>query len=203
MNPIRIFLAVICAALLIAAPAQGKGFSSSSKSSSSSSSKSSGGSKSSTKSTSSSTKVASSSKPSTGSKPAPPVTKTIPVAPRITPPVRTSTGVAVSKVSIPAGRSYSADRNQVVNGSFRDRSGNTHRYYDPYDYRTSYGAPIYYGAYDSPFFYMWLFSMNDDNRSNDPLPPSADGKISESLLSYAQVIKGELDLISAKAEDAS
>ena len=159
-------------------------------------SKSTGGSKSSTGSGGS--KSVSSSKPSSGSKTAPPVAKTIPVVPpvKLASPTISSTGRALpAKVSVPSGRSYSRDATFVRNSP---------NHYDPYKYRANgyHGAPMYYGAYDSPFFYLWLFSIMDDDQSNDALPPSADGLVSEAILSYSGVVASQQELIEAKDEVA-
>ena len=77
------------------------------------------------------------------------------------------------------------------------------RYSDPYVYRSNgyYGTPMYYGAWDSPLNYIFLAAMLDDDNSNDPLPPESDGYVSEAVLSYAQVVTSEVDLIAAKEED--
>jgi hypothetical protein len=170
----------------------------SSGSKSSGSSKSSGGSKSASGGSSGS-KTVSASKPSSGSKTAPPVSKTIPktLPPKISTPTRVTTPSGTKtippKVSVPAGRTY--QRDSAFLNSSRGR-----RYTDPYSYRSGgyYGTPLYYGAYDSPFFYMWLFSVTDDDHSNDGLPPSSDGFVDESLLSYLQVLGAESDLEAAK-----
>jgi hypothetical protein len=144
-------------------------------------------------------KTTSASKPSSGSKTAPPVTKTVPpsLPPRLTTPTRVNTANGVRtvppKVRVPAGRAYGRD------GAFlRSKSGA--RYRDPYRYRSNgyNGSPMYYGAYDSPFFYIWLLSITDDDDSNDALPPSSDGFVDESLLSYLQILGAQSDLVEAK-----
>jgi hypothetical protein len=158
-------------------------------------SKSSGGSKccssgSSKSSGTSKPKTASASKPSTGSKQQrAPVTKLVPPRPptRISTPVVSRSGKRLPpRVSVPAGRSYERDRDFM----YRNPS-----YADPYGSR-------YYGGYssfsDSPLFYMWMFSMMDDDHSNDPLPPESDTEITTALLSYLQIIKSTQQMTGAK-----
>lgn len=182
-----IFLLIAAMAVALIAPAfadagrgGGGGGSRSGGSRSSGSSKSSGkgyGSKSSSSSKSRPT----ASKPSSGKIQQPaPVTKLIPPSPppRVT--SRTSTSPSGSVLRIPAGRSYSRDRDYII----RNPS-----YADPYG-RSYYGS--YYGGGgggSNPFFYLWLFSIMDNDRSNNPKPPEIDGEVSPALLSYLQVIE--------------
>lgn len=58
----------------------------------------------------------------------------------------------------PAGRSYQRDQRFI---------SNNRAYANPY-----YGS--YYGAFDSPFFYLWAFSMMDNDNGNNAAPPQAD-----------------------------
>lgn len=109
-------------------------------------------------------------KPSTGSKPQPvPVTKLVPaVAPAKV------TGPTGKPKFQPSGRDYYRDRQTVLRNP---------AYADPY------GGRSYYGAFDSPFFYLWLFSVMDGDDGNNPLPPQSDEKIDESILSYLQAVQ--------------
>lgn len=113
------------------------------------------------------------SKPSSGSKAQPkPVTKLIPPSP----PKIARTGTASQQfgpLRVPSGRSYSRDRSFIIRNP---------QYADPYGFH-------YYGYSGSPFFYMWLFSVMDNDRSNNPLPPESDSKITPALLSYLRVIE--------------
>lgn len=90
------------------------------------------------------------------------------------PPVR-STGVPYS---VPVGRNYTRDRTFII----------THREYaNPY-----FGS--YYGSPFSPYNYLWLSMMLDNDPSNNPAPPEADqGEI-------AQIFPSEFTLIAAALE---
>lgn len=120
------------------------------------------------------------SKPSSGKIQQPkPVTKLIPPSPppRIT--SRVSTSPSGSVLRVPAGHSYSRDRNYIINNpSYADPYG--HSYYGSY-----YGG----GGGSNPFFYLWLYSWMDNDRSNNPKPPEVDGEVSPAILSYLQVIE--------------
>ncbi len=92
---------------------------------------------------------------------------------------RTFPKSGTTKTYVPAGRNYANDRNILVNNP---------RYVNPY-------GSGYYGFYDSPFYYIWLFSILDDDQNNNPLPPQSDeGKI-------APIIPSELGVISALVDE--
>lgn len=112
------------------------------------------------------------SKPSSGSKAQPkPVTRLIPKSP---PPIATKTSAQTfGPLRVPPGRSYSRDRSYILRNP---------QYADPY-------GTHYYGYSGSPFFYLWLFSVMDNDRSNNALPPESDSQISPALLSYLRVIQ--------------
>ncbi len=182
----RKFTALLVALLLVpAAIAEAKpgggsssgGSRSSSPSSSGKSYGSGGGSKSAT--SGSSSKVVSASKPSSGPKMAPPITRTLPKAP---PTKFTAPTGRTPRVSVPPGRSHTRDYNTVSRNP---------RYYDPY-------RPTYYGAFGSPFFYLWAFSIMDDDQSNNPLPAQADGMVAPIMLSYFGVSEA---MVAADDED--
>lgn len=193
------FVAGLAVAILLLTPAatlaRGGGSSGggSRSSSSSSSSKSSGGSKSSTSGSSSKSysngKTPTASKPSTGSKSQRPVAKILPPAlPRV-PTITTRSGTSRPLVSVPAGRSYSADRAKVQRPY--KYQGNRYYYTDPY-------GPRYYGYYsdNNPFFYMWLFSVMDNDRSNNALPPeSPEGLIAPIAPSYFAVAQAVAEAV--------
>jgi hypothetical protein len=115
-------------------------------------------------------------KPSTGPKQQPlPTAKLVPTVI----PTRTFPKSGTTKTYVPAGLNYTNDRNILVNNP---------RYVNPY-------GSGYYGFYDSPFYYIWLFSILDDDQSNNPLPPQSDeGKI-------APIIPSELGVISALVDE--
>lgn len=130
--------------------------------------------------TSGSSKAPTASKPSTGSKSQPQPTR------RLVPPVPprsfgggTRTG-SPPRVRVPVGHNYSRDRRTIIRNP---------RYANPYGHS-------YYGSFDSPFFYIWLGSIMDGNDA--PLPPEADGKVSEATLSYLGLIKSEVQLMARK-----
>lgn len=185
----KVALLVVAVFLIAAAPAAGRGsFSSGSKSSSSSSSGSKSSSSSKTYSNGASKPTTpTSSKPSLGSRPQPaPVTKLVPPTPppTFTPGSRTVNTPAAGRVTIPSGRSYTTDRSYIISHP---------------SYANPYGS-TYYGAYDSPFYYMWLYSIVDDDESNDALPPSSDSEVSEAALSYLGVVESAVNLVGEKGE---
>lgn len=209
MKRLAIILALIFS-VSTAAPALAKGGYSSSSSSSSksyssgSSSKSSGSSGkccSSSSKTSSSSKSGGSSKtyangttkpsrptaaaPSTGSRPAKPITRTVPKLPPPAPKVTTS-GRSVTRVTVPRGRNFYRDRTFLISHP---------GYGDPYG-RSYYGSYSYGSS--NPYFYMWLYAMMDNDRSNNPAPPESDGQVSDALISFAQIIVQEQAITAAK-----
>lgn len=142
----------------------------------------------------------SSSKPPTASKPSSgpvsqkaPMTRIVPKSapPRVTT-VKAGGRVTPAKVTTPPGRNYSRDYGIVTRGSYMYR-GSRYYYGDPY-------GPSYYGSYDSPFYYMWLYSIMDNDSGNDPQPPEPEGdKVSDALESYLGIVQQTAQFMADKA----
>ena len=193
----RLSAVIATLALVLAAPAGAAAKGSSSSSSSSSSRSSSSSSSSSKPSTSTGSKTSGGAKyangtsrparptlakPSTGSRPqTAPVTRLVPPQP----PGRLASGAAAG---LPLFRGFTSGRYD------RDRRflyGHP-RYADPY-----YGRR-YYGYHSSPFFYLWLGSVLDDDSHNNPRPPSSDTEVSPAVLSWMRAIEAQQQLATAK-----
>jgi hypothetical protein len=130
------------------------------------------------------------SKPSTGSIPQrAPVTKLVPPKPpaSLGTPKVVGGRVTPAKVSIPSGHAYQRDRTFLVGHP---------AYINPY-------GGLYYGSYDSPFYYMWLGSMMNGGGSDRPLPPEKDGEVSDALESYMGVVQQEAQFMADKAKTGS
>lgn len=123
--------------------------------------------------------------PSSGSRPAKPITRTVPKLPPPAPKLTTS-GRSVTRVTVPRGRNFYRDRTFLISHP---------GYGDPYG-RSYYGA-YSYGS-NNPYFYMWLYAMMDNDRSNNPAPPESDGQVSDALVSFAQIIVQEQAITAAK-----
>jgi hypothetical protein len=130
----------------------------------------------------------SASKPSSGPKQAPPVTRTLPkvAPPKFTP----SSSRPSARIVGASGRNITSDVGRVRSGTYRV-GGNSYHYYDPY-------GPHYYGyyggGYNNTFYYLWLYSIMDDDQHNNPLPPEAqDGFISPIAPSYFGVAQSVVD----------
>jgi hypothetical protein len=122
-----------------------------------------------------------------------PMTRIVPksVPPRVTT-VKSGGRVTPAKVTAPPGHNVSRDYGIVTRGSYRYH-GSRYYYGDPY-------GPSYYGSYDSPFFYMWLFSTMDNDSGNDPQPPEPEGnKVSDALESYLGVVQQTAQFMADKA----
>ena len=142
----------------------------------------------------------SSSKPPTASKPSSgPISQPRPMTrliPKVAPPTRISTvkiggRPSLAKVTLPRGRNYSRDYRTVTGGSYMYR-GSRYYYGDPY-------GPSYFGTYDSPYYYMWLSSVMNNNSANYPQPPQAQGnQVSDALESYLGVIQQEAQFMADK-----
>lgn len=90
------------------------------------------------------------------------------------------------RVVVPRGRNFYRDRSFLIgHPAYADPYG--HSYYGYYNYGSS-----------NPYFYMWLYAMMDDDRSNNPDPPESDGQVSNALISFVQIIKQEQTITAAK-----
>jgi hypothetical protein len=120
-------------------------------------------------------------KPSTGSR-----AQTAPVS-RLVPPKPPAT-LTSGASRTPLFRGFSSARYD------RDRSFlyRHPRYADPYFGRS------YFGFYNSPFFYLWLGSTLDGDRSNNPRPPLSDTEVSPAVLSWMKAIEAQQQLARSK-----
>jgi hypothetical protein len=77
---------------------------------------------------------------------------------------------------VPTGRNYATDRTRLM----RD---------DRYFVNT---GPVYYGSYQSPFFYLWLAGAFDNNSGSRPPLPAAENKVAEVLPTLLGIIGAEV-----------